>query len=157
MEVLAAIGPSLGTFIFLIFLGFWFGRWNERRHFERLVLREKDFAHIKVMTLKTLPDQPMASGQLVSGNVVIAQDYFKMIAALVRRFFGGKLRSYETLLERARREAVLRLQRQAEALGAHAVYNVRFEASPVGVQTAGNGGPSSGVELFAYGTAVTYA
>ena len=48
-----------------------------------------------------------ASGaQLVSGSVVISSDYFKTFVAGFRAFFGGRFRGYETLLERARRDAL---------------------------------------------------
>jgi len=54
----------------------------------------------------------------VSGNVVIAMDYFKKIIANLKSLVGGSLDSYETMLERARREAIVRMLKQADELGA---------------------------------------
>jgi len=56
------------------------------------------------------------------------------------------------MMERARREAIIRMQRDAKALGADAIYNMRVEFSAVGQQPTKIGG----AELFAYGTAVRY-
>ena len=43
---------------------------------------------------------------LVAGSVVISEDYFKRIVSSLQSLFGGRLRSYESLVDRARREAV---------------------------------------------------
>ncbi len=59
--------------------------------------------------------------------------------------FGGRVKSYESLLDRARREALLRLKKDAMDEGYHAVVNVRFSTSSIAQGAA---------ELFAYGTAV---
>ena len=52
------------------------------------------------------------------------------------------------MLERARREALLRLMEEAHAAGSREVHNIRYEFSRVGSTTKG------GAELLAYGTAV---
>jgi len=57
---------------------------------------------------------------------------------------------YDSLLSRARREAIIRMMREADALGADAIYNVRVEFSAIGAQPQAIGG----AELLAYGTAV---
>jgi uncharacterized protein YbjQ (UPF0145 family) len=44
----------------------------------------------------------------VSGSVVVSVDYFKRFLAGLRTLVGGRVTSYETLLDRARREAILR-------------------------------------------------
>jgi len=60
------------------------------------------------------------------------------------------LKSYESLLDRGRREAVLRLKQQASAKGAHMVMGVRFETSTLN-QNQGN--QIMCCEVLAYGTA----
>ena len=52
-------------------------------------------------------------------------------------------------MERARREAIVRMQRDADAMGATAIYNARLQFS-----TIGTGQGVGGVEMLAYGTAV---
>jgi len=144
--------PDIIIFLTLLLIGVVFGTLNERRHFKRLRQAEEDLSHIKVLNIKTLPSNLEIGGALVSGNVVIAVDYFKVVAAFLKMLFGGKLRSFESLLERARREAIIRMQREADALGADAIYNARIEFSAIGRQPQKIGG----AELLAYGTAVKF-
>ena len=89
---------------------------------------------------------------LVSGDAVIATDYFKGFAARLRSIVGGEIRSYVTLMERARREATLRLLQQARDVGATEVWNVRYETS--NIRSGARRNPSVSVEVFAFGTAV---
>lgn len=94
-------------FIVLIAIGVIFGSISERRHFERLRADEAALSHILQSNLKNIPDvhaKDLEEGAiLVTGSVVVAMDYFKKIAAKIKAIFGGSLRSYETMLERARR------------------------------------------------------
>ena len=138
--------------LILIAVGFFVGRAKEMAHLKRLVSAEAELSHIKVNNLKTVAERTEPGGVLVSGNVVIAVDYFKRFIAAFRMFFGGELRMYNSLLMRARREAIVRMLRKADAAGADAVYNVRVEFSTIGQQPK-----ISGAELIAYGTAVKFA
>ena len=70
------------------------------------------------------------------GEVVIATDYLKSFQATIRKIFGGRLGSYQTLLDRARREALLRVIEQAQDQGYNAVCNVRLETADVGGNTS---------------------
>ena len=85
------------------------------------------------------------------GSVVISVDYFKTVVAGLRNLVGGNISAYESLLDRARREAVLRMQEQAVSIGAEAVVNMKFETARV----SGNAAQAIGsVEVLAYGTAL---
>ena len=86
-------------------------------------------------------------GQLISSNVVISHDYFKYVIANIQNILGGRLVSYESIVERARREAVVRLKREAEKIGATQIIGLRLSTTELGMQ----GGM---VEVFAYGTAI---
>jgi len=141
---------GLVTFIVLLIIGVIFGRANEANHLRRLRADEAAMSHIKVLNIKTLPSELEPGGKLVMGSVVIAVDYFKIVMSSIRMVFGGRLNSYETLLDRARREAIIRMQKDADRLGADAVYNARVEFSAIGQQPARIGG----AELLAYGTAI---
>ena len=44
---------------------------------------------------------------------MVSVDYFKRFLAGLRMIFGGRVSSYESLLDRARREALLRMRLQA--------------------------------------------
>jgi uncharacterized protein YbjQ (UPF0145 family) len=82
---------------------------------------------------------------LVQGNTVRAKHVGRDIAAGLKNIVGGELKGYTELLTEARREAVGRMIRQAQDLGANAVVAVRFSTSAV---------TQGAAELYAYGTAV---
>ena len=93
----------------------------------------------------------MPATQLVSGSVVISSDYFKRFIAGLRMLIGGRLNTYESLLDRARREAILRMREEAKALGATQIFNVKLETISIGGR---NPNSVSCLEVLAYGTAV---
>ena len=86
-----------------------------------------------------------------AGSVVVSIDYFKRFVAALRNIVGGSVGSYETLVDRARREAVLRLKESAK--GANIVVNVRVETSSIGASADRRSSVGS-VEALAYGTAI---
>ena len=90
-------------------------------------------------------------GELVTGQVVIASDYLKNFFAQYRQLFGGEMKSYQTMMQRGKAEARLRMIEEAKRLGATAVINVRFETSQIG-QARGKAAAMS--EVLCYGTAV---
>ena len=135
--------------VILFVVGWFFGARHERQHLAQLAISEKALKHIIVSTERFY--QPALAdgtqGELVLGSVVIAQDYFKMVIARVLSIFGKNLTTYETLLERARREALVRMRTQAHAKGYSHIYGLRFEISNINQL-------GSMVEAIAYGTAV---
>jgi uncharacterized protein YbjQ (UPF0145 family) len=140
---------NLWLLLGLLLLGYGVGRWQERRHYRSLRQREEALRHIVALNTRYIPDGVAATGAvLVSGGVVISSDYFKTFVAGFRAFFGGRFRGYETLLERARREALLRLKAEAQAAGTTLVIGVRFQSTTI----AGSATPS--VEVMAFGTAL---
>ena len=72
---------------------------------------------------------PVTEVRLVQGGVVISVDYFKRIVTSLRNFFGGNIRGYETLVDRARREAILRLKESCP--DATQIVNLRLETSSI--------------------------
>ena len=109
--------------------------------------KEKKLAHIKMDTNKFQTSQN--SGQLIESNVVIANDYFKYVIAQIQNFFGGRLTTYESVVDRARREAIVRLKQKAVDVGANQIMGLRLSTTELGME----GGM---VEVFAYGTAIKY-
>jgi uncharacterized protein YbjQ (UPF0145 family) len=95
---------------------------------------------------------PISHAELVHGHVVISVDYFKQILAGLRNLFGGTIQAYETLLDRARREAVLRLKESCPT--ANEILNLRIETSSI--SKGGSGDRIGSVEVLAYGTAIYY-
>jgi uncharacterized protein YbjQ (UPF0145 family) len=93
---------------------------------------------------------------LVTGSVVVSVDYFKRFLAGLRGLVGGEVKSYGTLLDRARREAVLRMKEEAIRKGYDAIVNVRLETSRL-ASGRRDGKGTAGVEMLAFGTAVKRA
>ncbi len=144
---------SLLPFV-LIGLGYTVGRWRERSHLKSLAVREEALGHIMVTDLKTLADpQTAVSGCLVMGETVIATDYFKSIATQLRNLIGGDMKSMQSLVDRARREAMVRMLEKADRAGATEVCNVRLETSNIRSATSKKKAAIS-VEMLAFGTAI---
>ena len=132
-------------FAILFSVGFGFGRYNERKHLQYLDEQEQRLAYIRVNNSRF--NESTFPGHMISSNVVISHDYFKYAIANVQNMLGGRLTSYESVVERARREAIVRLKLEAEKMGADQIMGIRLSTTELGMQ----GGM---VEVFAYGTAI---
>ena len=132
-------------FAILFSVGFGFGRYNERKHLQYLDEQEQRLAYIRVNNSRF--NESTFPGHMISSNVVISHDYFKYAIANVQNMLGGRLTSYESVVERARREAIIRLKLEAEKMGADQIMGIRLSTTELGMQ----GGM---VEVFAYGTAI---
>lgn len=151
MEILLEFWQFL-LVIFLLILGYFTGSIAERRHYKSIFRREDGLGDLVAVVAKTLPPMdPAPATTLVRGSVVISVDYFKRFLARLRMIFGGRIHTYESLLDRARREAILRMQEQARELGASMIFNMRFETSSI---SKGRKDAVGTVEVLAYGTAV---
>lgn len=143
---------ELGILATLLVLGYGFGRMAEQRHYRSIREREARYRQVLVFAARVPPEpeRPRAS-RLVLGSVVISVDFFKQFVASLRSLLGGRLTTYEGLLERARREAILRLKEDAARHGARMVFNIRFETAAI---SAGGRNGIGSVEVLAYGTAI---
>ncbi len=140
---------NYAPFVLLFAAGWFFGSRHERQHLAQLSVAEQELGHIIVSSERFYRPKLAADseGELVLGSVVIAQDYFKMIIARVLSLFGKNLTTYETLLDRARREAIVRMRTEANAKGYTHIYGLRLEVTNINQL-------GSMVEAIAYGTAV---
>ncbi len=133
-------------------VGYVFGRIAEKRHYKSIIKREKQYRHIAAISSRIPPpSQPADASMLVTGSVVISVDYFKRFLASLRTLIGGRIISYESLLDRARREAILRMKQQAESYGADKVFNIKLETASISKSAKGAIGS---IEVLAYGTAL---
>ena len=143
---------DLIIFLVLLALGYGFGRYAEKKHYKSIIKREKIYNSIPAIASKIPPFRRQdLNSQLVAGNVVISVDFFKRFIAGLRNIFGGQITSYETLLDRARREAILRMKKEAEDLNAEFVFNIKLETSSI---FKGRKNAVGSVEVLAYGTAM---
>ncbi|HEY8121509.1 MAG TPA: heavy metal-binding domain-containing protein [Myxococcota bacterium] len=137
---------------FLLVLGFVSGKTIEHFHYQDLAKRERRQRRLPALTTTRIPaDWRVEDAMLLTGTVVVSLDYWKRFAAGIRQIFGGNVRSFESLFERARREALLRLKEAAAAKGCDIVIGVRLESAELANQGA-NGKGTAGVELIAIGT-----
>jgi uncharacterized protein YbjQ (UPF0145 family) len=137
--------------LFLIFLvvGYISGTILENKHYKSIRKREEEMLSLPTIMLKApLSQAEIKSSKLVNGNVVISIDFFKKFLASLINFFGGNITAYETLVDRARREAILRMKEDAG--DASEIINIRIETSSISKNTKSVGA----VEVLAYGTAI---
>jgi len=143
---------NIGFPLVLLVVTYFIGGAIERRHLGEIRRREQELAQLPAVTFRTLPvGWESEDCGMVTGNVVVSVDYFKRFLANLRRFIGGRIKSYESILDRARREALLRMKTEALDRGYDAVINVRLETTRMANARA-NGQGTAGLEIMAYGT-----
>jgi uncharacterized protein YbjQ (UPF0145 family) len=144
---------QLGIPAMLLLIGMLAGAVTERRHLRNLAHRERATAGILVTNVKSFPGGADArvTPSFVSGDVVISSDYMKTFIAGIKKIFGGQLGSYQILMTRARREAILRMVEEAQRQGFNAVCNVRLDTVDITFTSKSRGMPS--IPVFATGTA----
>lgn len=146
---------SLGFPFFLLLLAYFIGSHLESNHYKSIREREAATKDMVAINFPRFPfDVEIERADMVMGSVVVSHDHFKRFLAQLRIIVGGRIKSYEPLLDRARREAVLRMKEQALARGHNTVVNIRLETSRLANSQRGGKG-TAGVEMLAYGTALT--
>lgn len=144
---------ELAFAVVLTGVAFCVGTSVERRHYKRIRTRESVTLHVPVVTFKSIPaGMAVAHSRLAVGSVVISVDLYKRFLAGLRLFFGGEVKSYSSLLDRARREAMLRMKESCPA--ADMFVNFRFETASI---SKGANKRIGSVEVLAYATAIKFA
>jgi uncharacterized protein YbjQ (UPF0145 family) len=139
--------------VVLLALGFGVGRYLEARHYRSIREREAANLQVPVVTFDTLePGRPVAEARLAVGSVVVSVDYYKRFLTGFRKVFGGELYSYASLIDRGRREAILRMRESCR--DADLFLNCRLETSSI---SKGGRDRIGCVEVIAYSTAVRFA
>jgi len=134
-------------FLLLLGAGYAVGTVVEKKHYQSLKEREE-----RLLGLPVVPSENMAESQrieraeMVYGSVVVGTDYFKLVFAGLRNLLGGHVSAFETLLDRGRREAILRMKEKVS--DADIILNLRIESCQIS--------QTGTVEVLAYGTAVCY-
>ena len=145
---------QIGIALVLLIGAYFSGSFLEARHYRSIRAREEQRRRLPAVTLSTVPASWQVTGSgLVTGSVVISVDYFKRFLAGLRGIIGGRIASYESLLDRARREALLRMKEQAQERGFDAIISVRIHTSRL-ANSGRNGQGTAGLEVLAFGTAL---
>ncbi len=142
---------DLLIFIILLSLGYGFGKWAESKHYKSILEREDELNALPAIASRFPPMKMKYDQELVMGSVVISVDYFKRFLATLRNIFGGRVVAYETLIDRARREALLRMKEEARNRDAKMVFNIKYETASI---SKGVKNTIGSVEVLAYGTAL---
>ncbi len=101
-----------------------------------------------VTNIETVPGKSIVEHYgIVQGSTIRAKHVGRDLMAGLKNIVGGELKGYTDLLQESRRQAMERMEAQAQELGANAVINVRFSTSSVAQGAA---------EILCYGTAVRF-
>lgn len=146
---------DLLTVIFFLVVCYFTGSTIEKNHYKKIKARETALYKHPCLTYgkSFARSSKIRKSFLVSSSVVIGCDYFKSFLAGLRNLFGGNVSAYESVLDRGRREALLKIREYAYARRAHAVINVKIETTmldPIGTKA------NPKVCVTAYGTAIEY-
>ncbi len=141
----------IGTLIICCFIG----NHIEKEHYKDIQRREVALFKKRCISFskRTVNPEKVEHAQLVSASVVVGCDYFKAFIAGLKNFFGGNVSAYETVLDRGRREALLRMRELAVRLNADVIINTKLETvilDPMGTTK------NPKVSIIAYGTAIKY-
>lgn len=99
-----------------------------------------------VVNTNEVPERKIAKTLgLVMGHTVRSVWVGKDVSAVLRVIAGGELKEYSEVMRKARGEALDRMIKEAEELGADAIINVRFASLAI---------LSGSAEMLVYGTAV---
>ena len=135
---------DLVFFIIVLIVTYITGSTIEKNHFKSIIEREKLLLRqVFVSDSFITPEDKIKETRLVMGSCVIAADRFKVFLGGLRSLFGGTITAYESLTDRARREAVLRMRQNAG--DSDMIVRARIQFSEVG---------KAQVEVIAYGTAI---
>lgn len=141
--------------IFIIITACWlfFGKYIEKKHYASIIEREEKYKWVVVLSDKDLRGIKNVQGEwiLLNEGTVVSIDAFKKLMAGFVNLFGGRMKSYESLVDRARRESVLKLKEKAVNAGYNCIANLRIETSSItknAKKTVGS------VEAMAYGSAL---
>lgn len=127
----------------------------EKNHYKKIKQREIALfkqPHINFSAKNWKIDKKVKKVELVTGEVVISGDYFKNFVASLKNIFGGRLTSFESVLDRGRREAILRMREKAKY--ANFIINTRIESVMLNNVYSKESVPQCAI--IAYGTAITY-
>jgi uncharacterized protein YbjQ (UPF0145 family) len=140
----------------LLIVGYIVGTIFQRNHLRSIQEREAFFFKLPAVTMKLKSFVPeshwdqVESARMVVGSVVITPDYFRYFLSGIFDVLGGKVKSYESIVDRARREAILRMKESAPM--ADIIVNTRLQMDTM--QPSIPNMPIRPLAVYAYGTAI---
>ena len=154
MQIMIAILANFALPLLLIAGAYCIGKIIEMAHFRSIQRREAACEHRPTLTAREWDNAfEVEYAELTTGSVVVSVDYFKRFVAGLYNLVGGRVRSYESVLDRGRREAILRMKESRP--DADLFVNMRLETSIL-ASTTPKGQYLGGMEVISYGTAISY-
>lgn len=141
--------------ILVVLLLIWYFFWSmaEKNHYKRIIAKEKELSDITVFWKHETKLPWFEWNKLVASNIVISIDYFKKFIAGFINIFGWRMAVYESLLDRARRDTLVKIKQQAKDSWFNSIANLRIETSSISKWTKWN---IWSIEVLAYATAINY-
>ena len=102
---------------------------------------------MKIITVETLQGYNYEELGVVTGSTIQSKNFVSDFGQGIKSIVGGELKSYASMMEKARNQATQRMVDQAVKMGADAIIGVRYTTSSIMAQAA---------EVLVYGTAVRY-
>ena len=102
---------------------------------------------MKIITVETLQGYNYEELGVVTGSTIQSKNFVSDFGQGIKSIVGGELKSYTSMMEKARNQATQRMVDQAVKMGADAIIGVCYTTSSIMAQAA---------EVLVYGTAVRY-
>lgn len=159
MEVYAVVWliiPIVTTIVFPT-LSWAIGNWYQNRLMNALLENEKRGGRMLQSDKHLSTSSPMTSmsadsSTLLHVSICVGPSWGQIFFMWFKSLFGGRLHSYDVVLDYGRREVLLRLNQQAKALGCSSMVNIRIETSTVSFARNNNSSKTSSVEFLAFAT-----
>ena len=145
------------TTIVLPTLSWAIGNWYQNRLMNALLENEKRGGKMLQSEMHLSTSSPMTSmsadsSTLLHVSICVGPSWGQIFFMWFKSLFGGRLHSYDVVLDYGRREVLLRLNQQAKALGCSSMVNIRIETSTVSFARNNNSSKTSSVEFLAFAT-----
>ncbi|MFZ8906286.1 MAG: heavy metal-binding domain-containing protein [Poseidonia sp.] len=163
------MAESLGLIFWIVFgiiiplsfplLSWAMGRWYQGRLVEALDANEK--AHGTILqsdrfssTTKKMDNMTATSATLLHVSICVGPSVGQVVLMWFKGLFGGRLQSYDAVLDYGRREVLFRLKQQADSFGCTSIHNIRLETSVVSFAKNNKESRRSSVEFLAFATGI---
>ncbi len=132
------------------------GRWYQGRLIAALDVKEKQQGKLMqnesvLSTSSRITNFSAPSSTLLHVSICVGPSMGQIFFMWVKSIFGGRLHSYDVILDYGRREVLQRLHEQAKSLDCSSMINIRIETSTVSFAKNQNNKTSS-VEFLAFAT-----
>jgi len=139
--------------IFIVLLWTWYAFWSmaEKKHYKQIKQKESELKNIVVLSKYDAKILDIKWTELVTWSIVLSIDFFKNFISWFVNFFGWEMTAYESILDRARRDTLVKIKEKAKKNWFNAIANLKLETSSI---SKWNKWKIWSVEVLAYATAI---